>query len=86
MQSMNANSSISFEPFVDAERAATFLAMPRKALLVLARSGKIPAHGLPGKGRKRSWRFRISELDYWMQTEVTSGSDQGRIRERKNFL
>jgi len=71
------------EPFVNAERAAQFLDMPRKTLLGLARRGKLPAHGLPGKGRKKSWRFRISELDLWMRTEVTSGSDQGLSSERK---
>lgn len=86
MENMKSSSSISFEPFVDAERAATFLAMSRKTLLVLARSGKVPAHGLPGKGQKKNWRFRLSELDYWMQTEVTLVSDQGRLQERKDFL
>jgi len=71
------------EPFVNPERAADFLAMPRKTLLGLARRGRIPAHGIPGKGRKKAWRFRISELDHWMRTEVTSGSDQGLSSERK---
>ena len=73
------------EPFVNVERAATFLSMTRKTLLRLVRKGSIPAHGI-GDGRKKMWRFRISELDQWMQTEVTSGSDEGRIQERKNFL
>ncbi|MGC9198061.1 MAG: helix-turn-helix domain-containing protein [Acidobacteriaceae bacterium] len=71
------------EPFVNAERAAQFLDMPRKTLLGLARRGKLPAHGIPGKGRRHAWRFRISELDLWMRTEVTSGSDQGLSTERK---
>ncbi|WP_158751761.1 helix-turn-helix domain-containing protein [Acidobacterium sp. S8] len=71
------------EPFVNAERAALFLDMPRKTLLGLARLGKLPAHGIPGKRRKHAWRFRISELDLWMRTEVTSGSDQGLSSERK---
>jgi excisionase family DNA binding protein len=73
------------EPFVSADRAASFLDMPRKTLLGLARRGKLPAHGLPGKGRKKSWRFRLSELDHWMQTEVISGSDGGRLKERNTF-
>lgn len=81
------NRSISLlEPFVDAQRAASFLDIPRKTLLGLAREGKIPAHGIPGKGQKKTWRFRLSELDRWMQTEVRWGSDQGRIQERKSFL
>lgn len=73
------------EPFVNAERAAMFLSLTRKTLLRLVRRGSIPAHGI-GEGRKKIWRFRISELDHWMQTEVTLGSDGGRIQERKNFL
>ena len=74
------------EAFVSAERAASFLDMPRKTLLGLARRGKLPAHGLPGKGRKKSWRFRLSELDLWMQGTLTLVSDRGRFQERKRFL
>jgi hypothetical protein len=85
MQNSVLSSAATVEPFVNAERAASFLDMPRKTLLGLARRGKLPAHGLPGKGRKKSWRFRISELDHWMQTEVTSGSDGGRSKERNTF-
>ena len=84
MENMPISSSL--ESFVNAQRAASFLNLPRKTLLALARKGKIPAHGIPGKGRRKIWRFRLSELDRWMQTEVTWVSDQGRIQERKNFL
>jgi excisionase family DNA binding protein len=86
LQPLIPASSSAFEPFVGADRAAEFLAMPRKTLLGLARRGKIPAHGIPGKGQKKTWRFRLSELDRWMLTEVTWSSDQGRIREREDFL
>ncbi len=86
VQNSISSSPVTTEPFVSAERAASFLDMPRKTLLGLARRGKLPAHGIPGKGQKKNWRFRISELDHWMQTEVTLVSDQGRIHERKNFL
>lgn len=77
------SSPASPEPFVNANRAAAFLDIPRKTLLGLARRGKLPAHGLPGKGKKKNWRFRLSELDRWMRTEVTWGSDQGLSSERK---
>ena len=59
------------EPFVDAERAATFLAMRRKTLLDLARKGKLPGHPV-GDGVRKTWRFRFSELESWMQSEVHS--------------
>ena len=83
---MEYSSQPTTEPFISADRAAAFLDMPRKTLLGLARRGKLPAHGIPGKGQKKNWRFRLSELDHWMRTEVTWISDQGRIQERKNFL
>jgi excisionase family DNA binding protein len=81
---MFVSSAVS-EPYIDAERAATHLSISRKTLLRLARRGALPAHSI-GQGRKKMWRFRISELDRWMQTEVTSTSDEGRSQERKNFL
>jgi hypothetical protein len=81
---MEHSSQPTTEPFINADRAAAFLDMPRKTLLALARRGKLPAHGIPGKGRKKNWRFRISELERWMCTsEVTLGSDQGLSSERK---
>jgi hypothetical protein len=82
---MESSVKLSSEPFVNADRAALFLDVPRKTLLGLARRGKLPAHGIPGKGRKKSWRFRISELDLWMRTEVTLVSDGGRSKERNTF-
>lgn len=77
-------SSVTFEPFVDAKRAADFLAMSRKTLLSLARKGYLPGHPV-GQGVRRVWKFRLSELERWMQHEVNSGSDQGRFQERKPF-
>ena len=62
------------EPFVDAARAAEFLAVKPRWLLELARAGKIPAHPL-GDGKRRVWRFRLSELAHSMGTKVVaSGS------------
>lgn len=81
MENLSITSSL--EPFVGAQRAADFLDISRKTLLGLACRGKIPAHGMPGKGSKKNWRFRLSELDHWMRTEVRLGSDQGLSSERK---
>jgi hypothetical protein len=75
---------LTLEPFVDAGHAAAFLAMSRKTLLVLARKGILPGHPI-GDGVRKIWRFRLSELEHWMQGEVNSGSDQGRFQERKRF-
>jgi excisionase family DNA binding protein len=76
--------SSTLEPFVDAVRAAEFLAMSRKTLLALARKGYLPGHPV-GQGVRKVWKFRLSELDSWMKTGVRSGSDQGRFQERKPF-
>lgn len=66
------------ERFVDGQRAADFLGMPRKTLLNLARRGSIPAHPL-GDGIRHTWRFRLSELASWVQSKkVESGSHRGR--------
>lgn len=72
------------EPYIEAGRAAAYLSMSRKTLLKKARAGRLPGHPI-GDGRKKMWRFRISELDRWMQTEVTSSSDGGRSKERTTF-
>jgi hypothetical protein len=49
------------EPFVDAEQAGNFLQLPRRRVLQLARQGKLPAYPI-GKGVRRVWRFRLSDL------------------------
>ena len=49
------------EPFVDALQGAEFLAIRPRRLLEMARAGDIPAHPIGG-GRRRTWRFRLSEL------------------------
>jgi len=66
------------EQFVDGQRAADFLGLPRKTLLNLARRGSVPAHPI-GDGMRRTWRFRLSELAYWIQSKtLESGSHRGR--------
>ena len=54
--------SPALEPFVDAECAATFLAIGRRQLLAMARSGAIPAYPASLGCRRKQWRFRLSEL------------------------
>jgi predicted DNA-binding transcriptional regulator AlpA len=69
------------EQFVDGQRAAEFLGLPRKTLLNLARRGSVPAHPL-GEGIRHTWRFRISELASWVQSKtVESGSHRGQREE-----
>jgi hypothetical protein len=66
------------EPFVDADRAASFLSMPRKTLLAKSRSGQLPGHPI-GKGPRKTWRFRLSELSRWLEHEtIKLDSHRGR--------
>jgi excisionase family DNA binding protein len=53
--------SEALERFVDADEAATFLAITRRRVLELTRAGKLPGHPI-GEGTRRVWRFRLSEL------------------------
>lgn len=62
----------SSEPYVNAARAAEHLSISAKKLLTMARAGQVPAHGI-GYSQRKMWRFLLSELDQWIQSEVTSG-------------
>jgi hypothetical protein len=69
-----------FEPYVDATRASGFLDIDRKFLLKLARLGRIPAYPV-GIGSRRKWKFKISDLDGWMQAQRSNQT----IPEYSNF-
>ena len=78
---MQLPTGFTHEQFVDGQRAAEFLGLPRKTLLNLARRGSIPAHPL-GEDIRHTWRFRISELASWVQSKtVESGSHRGQREE-----
>jgi excisionase family DNA binding protein len=59
------------EYYVDAREAAKFLGIHRRTVLQMARDDSIPAHPL-GDGRRKLWRFLLSELDEWMRGRVNS--------------
>ena len=56
-----------FEPLIDAGQAAKLLGIHPKTLQKMAREGRVPRIRV-GK----FWRFRRSELDSWLRTEVDS--------------
>jgi hypothetical protein len=57
---MNSDQNVS-ERFVDADEAAKFLAVTRRRMLDLVRTGQIPGYPL-GEGRHHTWLFRLSEI------------------------
>ena len=59
------------EPYVDPDQAAAFLKTNRLKVIRMARSGSLPAHPL-GDGKRRQWRFKLSELDNHMQAGLNS--------------
>ena len=70
-----ANPAISIstaqEPYVDVKRAASYLAVAVKTLNEWARLEKIPAYPW-GDGLRKTWRFKLSELDEWMRGRINS--------------
>ena len=61
-----------FEPYVSPEEAAGFLNTNRLKIIRMARLGALPAHPL-GTGKRRQWRFKLSELDKHMQHGINIG-------------
>src|SRR5664279_4568900 len=50
-----------YEPFVDEHVVASFMGIEPRRVLEMARKRLIPAHPIGGK--RKTWRFRISEID-----------------------
>lgn len=58
-----------FEPLLDSREAAALLKIHHKTLERKAREGEVPAYQIAGK-----WRFRASELDGWLRSQLNSAS------------
>ena len=67
------DASTQLERFVDACTAAEFLSIRPRQLLELARANILPGHPI-GRGKRRAWRFRLSELAASVTREVDSVS------------
>ena len=65
--------SANLENYVDVAVAARYLSVASKTLNQLAREGKIPAYPWGVGTQRRSWRFKLSELDSWMRSRLRSG-------------
>jgi len=61
--------SIQLESFVDPYTAAEFLSIRPRQLLELARANILPGHPI-GAGKRRVWRFRLSELAASVSGEI----------------
>jgi len=66
------------EPFTDAKAVAELLGVTQAYVLRLALLGKLPGYTLPGirgQGKRPRWRFRVSEIETWMQAQRNGGRD-----------
>jgi hypothetical protein len=70
------------EPFVDATKAAEHLAVSPRYLIDGARRGDLPGYPM-GKGKRKNWRFRISELSDALR-RTRSSRDERRDANRKD--
>jgi Helix-turn-helix domain len=66
--------ALDFEPFVDAGTVAQFLGITPRRVIEMARKGELPAHPF-GRGRRHTWRFRISKIAACMDARKPEGSD-----------
>jgi hypothetical protein len=62
-----------FEPFVDADRVAEFTGYDRRTVLRWTREGRLPGYPPPGgKKTRNNWRYKLSEVDGAIRTNVES--------------
>jgi excisionase family DNA binding protein len=66
-----------FEPLIDLGTAAGLLGIHPKTLQRMARAGEVPAVRVG-----RYWRFRASELDSWIRSQVNSSRQPCRSESR----
>jgi hypothetical protein len=73
------------EPFVDPTRGAAFLSIRPRQLLELARANVVPGYPI-GRGKRRVWRFRLSELAASVTRKVdsrTAAPDSQKARRKR---
>ena len=70
------------EKFVDSIAAAEFLSIKPRRLLDMARAGEIPAHPI-GTGARKTWRFRLNEIEACLSVGADTPSSEPSSREKK---
>ena len=62
-------------PILTPLSAAEYLGLDVRTVTRWARKGYLPAHPL-GPGKKKSWRFFVSELVAWVEDKTNSGRSE----------
>lgn len=65
-------SSLPIEAYVDSGKASAFLGVASRTLNEMARKGEVPAYQWGLGNQRRTWRFKLSELDSYMKSKVGS--------------
>lgn len=73
------------EPFVDAATAANFLSIRPRRVMEMARAGLLPAHPI-GTGGRKTWRFRLYEIEASMSIGASTPSSESSSREKRAGL
>jgi excisionase family DNA binding protein len=60
------------EPYVDSGKASAFLGVASRTLNEMARKGEVPAYQWGLGSQRRTWRFKLSDLDSYMKSKVGS--------------
>jgi hypothetical protein len=63
LEKRDENVSEKLEPFVDSAAVAAHTGMAVVTVGRWARKGLIPAHPAPGGTKRRTWMFKLSEVD-----------------------
>lgn len=69
------------ESFVTADEVAGYLKTTRRQVLELTRQGVLPAHPLFLDSRRKSWRYKLTEIDLALETwpkKPSEGQASGR--------
>lgn len=62
-----------FEAYVSAEKIAQFLGLEKREVLRLTRSGRIPGIPVDPTVSRRTWRYKVSQVDAAMAARALSG-------------
>lgn len=73
MMACEKEQPVTTEPYVDSFAASKFLGLAPRTLNEMARRGRIPAYPF-GEGQRKTWRFKLSDLDSWMNSRAQSRS------------
>lgn len=61
-----------FEPWVDANEIAAHLKITKYEVLANTRAGKLPGHPLDPQRCRKTWRYKISEVDAYLTAQSAS--------------